>query len=83
MKSQFSTVKANIYLFSYDDLKKIFGRYGRIVDITLPLDYYTRDAKGKVVVSSFIVVFDKIFRLGYGFVEYEESRDAGNLSGCL
>jgi len=39
-------------------LKKIFGRYGRIVDITLPLDYYTRDAKG------------------YGFVEYEESRDA-------
>ena len=44
---------------SYDDLKKIFGRYGRIVDITLPLDYYTRDAKG------------------YGFVEYEESRDAG------
>jgi len=58
MKSQFSTVKANIYLFSYDDLKKIFGRYGRIVDITLPLDYYTRDAKG------------------YGFVEYEESRDA-------
>jgi FUS-interacting serine-arginine-rich protein 1 len=42
----------------YEDLKKIFGRYGRIVDITLPLDYYTRDAKG------------------YGFVEYEESRDA-------
>jgi FUS-interacting serine-arginine-rich protein 1 len=40
-------------------LKKIFGRYGRIVDITLPLDYYTRDAKG------------------FGFVEYEESRDAG------
>lgn len=40
-------------------MKKIFGRYGRIVDITLPLDYYTRDAKG------------------YGFVEYEESRDAG------
>jgi len=39
-------------------MKKIFGRYGRIVDITLPLDYYTRDAKG------------------YGFVEYEESRDA-------
>jgi len=39
-------------------LKKIFGRYGRIVDITLPLDYYTRDAKG------------------FGFVEYEESRDA-------
>jgi len=44
--------------FRYEDLKKIFGRYGRIVDITLPLDYYTRDAKG------------------YGFVEYEESRDA-------
>lgn len=42
----------------YEDLKKIFGRYGRIVDITLPLDYYTRDSKG------------------YGFVEYEESRDA-------
>jgi len=42
----------------YEDLKKIFGRYGRLVDITLPLDYYTRDAKG------------------YGFVEYEESRDA-------
>lgn len=42
----------------YEDLKKIFGRYGRIVDITLPVDYYTRDAKG------------------YGFVEYEESRDA-------
>ncbi|CAF1394059.1 unnamed protein product [Adineta ricciae] len=42
----------------YEDLKKIFGRYGRIVDITLPLDYYTRDAKG------------------FGFVEYEESRDA-------
>lgn len=39
-------------------MKKIFGRYGRIVDITLPLDYYTRDAKG------------------YGFVEFEESRDA-------
>jgi len=39
-------------------LKKLFGRYGRIVDITLPLDYYTRDAKG------------------YGFVEFEESRDA-------
>jgi len=47
--------------FSYEDLKKIFGKYGRIVDITLPLDYYTRDAKG------------------YGFVEYEESRDAGTL----
>ncbi|CAF0836818.1 unnamed protein product [Rotaria sordida] len=42
----------------YEDLKKIFARYGRIVDITLPVDYYTRDAKG------------------YGFVEYEESRDA-------
>ena len=42
----------------YEDLKKIFGRYGRLVDITLPVDYYTRDAKG------------------YGFVEYEESRDA-------
>ncbi|CAF2968372.1 unnamed protein product [Rotaria sp. Silwood2] len=42
----------------YEDLKKIFGRYGRIVDITLPVDYYTRDAKG------------------FGFVEYEESRDA-------
>ncbi len=40
-------------------MKKIFGRYGRIVDITLPLDYYTRDAKG------------------FGFVEFEESRDAG------
>jgi len=50
----------SIYIsFSYEDLKKIFGRYGRIVDITLPLDYYTRDAKG------------------FGFVEYEESRDAG------
>lgn len=47
--------------FSYEDLKKIFGRYGRIVDITLPLDYYTRDAKG------------------FGFVEFEESRDAGKL----
>lgn len=45
-------------MFSYEDLKKIFGRYGRLVDITLPLDYYTRDSKG------------------YGFVEYEESRDA-------
>jgi len=42
----------------YEDLKKIFGRYGRIVDITLPLDYYTRDA------------------IGYGFVEFEEARDA-------
>jgi len=42
----------------YEDLKKIFGRYGRLVDITLPLDYYTREPKG------------------YGFVEFEESRDA-------
>jgi len=49
----------------YEDLKKIFGRYGRIVDITLPLDYYTRDAKG------------------YGFVEYEESRDAEEALNAL
>jgi FUS-interacting serine-arginine-rich protein 1 len=45
-------------LFRHDDLKKIFARFGHIVDITLPLDYYTRNAKG------------------YGFVEYEDSRDA-------
>ena len=32
--------------FSDDGVKKIFGRYGRIVDITLPLDYHTRDARG-------------------------------------
>lgn len=49
----------------YEDLKKIFGRYGRLVDITLPLDYYTRDAKG------------------YGFVEYEESRDAEEALNAL
>ncbi|CAF4120640.1 unnamed protein product [Adineta steineri] len=42
----------------YADLEIIFGRYGRIVDITVPLHHYTRDAKG------------------YGFIEYEESRDA-------
>jgi hypothetical protein len=47
--------KHKIDLFSYEDLKKIFGRYGRIVDITLPLDYYTRDAKGKkeIYIGSF------------------------------
>jgi hypothetical protein len=62
-------------------LKKIFGRYGRIVDITLPLDYYTRDAKGTKTNETrrFFEVHERIdvFRLGYGFVEYEENRDAG------
>jgi FUS-interacting serine-arginine-rich protein 1 len=70
----FSGLLDRIYLFSYEDLKKIFGRYGRIVDITLPLDYYTRDAKGK---SKWFLRGERISFLGYGFVEYEESRDAG------
>jgi len=30
----------------YEDLKRLFGKHGRIVDITVPLDYYTRDPKG-------------------------------------
>ncbi|CAF1003573.1 unnamed protein product [Didymodactylos carnosus] len=35
----------------YEDLKRLFSRYGKIVDITVPLDYYTRDAKGYAFVE--------------------------------
>jgi len=40
------------------------------------LDYYTRDAKGKLRDVSMSKKY-LLFFLGYGFVEYEESRDAG------
>ncbi|KAI0989230.1 hypothetical protein GJ496_004873 [Pomphorhynchus laevis] len=26
----------------YDEIKKLFEKYGRVVDVTIPLDYYTR-----------------------------------------
>ncbi|CAF1188254.1 unnamed protein product [Didymodactylos carnosus] len=35
----------------YEDLKRLFSRYGKIVDITVPLDYYTRDSKGYAFVE--------------------------------
>ncbi|TPP64117.1 FUS-interacting serine-arginine-rich protein 1 [Fasciola gigantica] len=30
----------------HEDLRRAFGRYGRIVDITIPLDYFTGRMKG-------------------------------------
>lgn len=60
-----------VHSFSYEDLKKIFGRYGRIVDITLPLDYYTRDAKGKqtfLSLKQFLICFFFNFRLRFCWI---------------
>ncbi|KAL7677135.1 hypothetical protein ACOME3_003380 [Neoechinorhynchus agilis] len=30
----------------YEDIKKLFERYGTVVDVTIPLDYYSRIPKG-------------------------------------
>ncbi|CAF0755283.1 unnamed protein product [Brachionus calyciflorus] len=30
----------------YDDLKRLFSKYGRVLDITIPLDYYSGMPKG-------------------------------------
>ncbi|KAF7260019.1 hypothetical protein EG68_02361 [Paragonimus skrjabini miyazakii] len=30
----------------HEDLRRAFGRYGRIVDITIPLDFFTGRMKG-------------------------------------
>jgi len=30
----------------YEDLKRLFQKYGRVVDVTIPLDYYSRTPKG-------------------------------------
>ncbi|XP_032222703.1 serine/arginine-rich splicing factor 10 isoform X4 [Nematostella vectensis] len=29
-----------------DDLRRMFGKYGRITDVYIPLDYYTREPRG-------------------------------------
>ncbi|KAI3389184.1 hypothetical protein SNEBB_009738 [Seison nebaliae] len=31
---------------TYEDLKKEFERYGRVLDVTIPTNYYTREPKG-------------------------------------
>ena len=30
----------------YEDLKRLFQKYGKLVDVTIPLDYYSRQPKG-------------------------------------
>ena len=30
----------------YEDIRKLFSKYGRLVDVTIPLDYYSRQPKG-------------------------------------
>jgi FUS-interacting serine-arginine-rich protein 1 len=30
----------------YDDLRRLFQKYGKIVDITIPLDYHSRTSRG-------------------------------------
>ncbi len=30
----------------YDDLRRLFSKYGRIVDVVIPLDYYSGNPKG-------------------------------------
>lgn len=30
----------------YDDLRRLFQKYGKIVDVTIPLDYYSGNPKG-------------------------------------
>ncbi|KAL9984060.1 hypothetical protein ACROYT_G006316 [Oculina patagonica] len=29
-----------------EDLRRMFGKYGRITDVYIPLDYYTRESRG-------------------------------------
>ena len=40
----------NLSLFCFlrreDDLRKIFGKYGEISDVYIPLDYYTKEPRG-------------------------------------
>ena len=30
----------------YDELKRLFSEYGKLVDVTIPLDYYSGFPKG-------------------------------------
>lgn len=33
-------------MYRHDDLRRAFGRYGRVVDVTIPLDFFTGRMKG-------------------------------------
>lgn len=35
-----------IFLSRPEDLRRMFGKYGRITDVYIPLDYYTRESRG-------------------------------------
>ena len=39
------------YSFSVDDVRRLFDRYGRVYDVTLPLDYFTGHIKGYAFVE--------------------------------
>lgn len=34
------------FCIRYDDLRRLFAKYGRIIDVTIPVDYFTRQPKG-------------------------------------
>ena len=46
-------------MFSYrpEDLRRIFGKYGPIRDIYIPLDYYTREPRGFAYVQYLFIFF--------------------------
>lgn len=35
-----------MYAFRPEDLRRIFGKYGRIQDVYIPCDYYTKKVRG-------------------------------------
>ena len=44
---RFQFIIKNIFFYHrYDDLKRLFQKYGKIVDITIPLDYHSRSSRG-------------------------------------
>ncbi len=43
------SVGSNVFLtwfVRHDDLRRAFGRYGHILDVTIPTDYQSRRMKG-------------------------------------
>ena len=43
---QYTCCQLSILLRRPEDLRRIFGKYGRIQDVYIPCDYYTKKVRG-------------------------------------
>ena len=64
-------------------MRRLFQKYGKIVDITIPLDYYSRSTKGYAFIQYPFLMLNNFFYLLFVCVSltiylftYEDQRDA-------